>query len=211
MNKKHQAFTLVEMMVSLAIIAILLALLLPALGAAREASRKSACQNNLRQLGVAFQNHLQTEPLIPVMWSYEYLPHLELENLARESEDVLATKKPRIFRCPSDRHADLFDKRMASSYGLNFYIAGEPLNRIIDGLANTVAFGELGPERDDDWTSSPGFQGVFTEGPHGDGRMVVFCDGHVGFVAASSLGEDTGLYLVLPDDGNVIDPAELGW
>ena len=65
------AFTLVELLVVIAIIGILIALLLPAVQAAREAARNAQCKNNLKQIGLAWQNHHSVQKFFPTGgWGY---------------------------------------------------------------------------------------------------------------------------------------------
>src|SRR3990167_6891085 len=64
--KKQAGFTLVELLVVIAIIAMLMAILLPALGRSRQAAYKITCLNNLRQLGLAIEAYTQADKYYPV-------------------------------------------------------------------------------------------------------------------------------------------------
>jgi prepilin-type N-terminal cleavage/methylation domain-containing protein/prepilin-type processing-associated H-X9-DG protein len=126
-----KAFTLVELLVVIAIIGLLVALLLPAIQAARESARRNQCVNNLKQIGQAIQMRHDSKKLLPpgrngrtslnqsgvntfgVSWAFELLPYIEQIPLyqalvkalpSTDPQNALAMRSPvNIFFCPSRR------------------------------------------------------------------------------------------------------------
>jgi prepilin-type N-terminal cleavage/methylation domain-containing protein len=99
MHRCRLAFTLIELLVVIAIVGILVAILLPAIGAARDASRRTACLNNLHQIATALHSYQSAQRTLPSASRRDLasgsafvtlLPYLEEQALFKRYTDELA-------------------------------------------------------------------------------------------------------------------------
>jgi prepilin-type N-terminal cleavage/methylation domain-containing protein/prepilin-type processing-associated H-X9-DG protein len=151
---ENSAFTLVELLVVIAIIGVLVALLLPAVQAAREAARRSQCKNNLKQMGLSIQNFVTAKRTFPsggtifqptlekyiiggrpvgtdaigLGWAYQILPFLEqgaVQSVTRT--DDIAKTIIGMYNCPSRRGATLWlSPYNGKTYALTDYTGVTP-------------------------------------------------------------------------------------
>jgi prepilin-type N-terminal cleavage/methylation domain-containing protein/prepilin-type processing-associated H-X9-DG protein len=197
-SRAAYGFTLVEVLVVIAIIGLLIALLIPAVNAARAAAQRSSCGNNLHQLGLAMELHHGEWRKFPKDGENGFgygaflLPYIEEVALFKQlrpydsSGSTAGTDTQiKIFLCPQNGtppnkgHSDYLGTQ-------DLFSMARVKEDVKDGLSKTIAIGET--LQNHNW-AAPGMgngSGVPNSGSfgseHSGGAQFVFCDGSVHFI-----------------------------
>lgn len=172
--RRFRAFTLLELLVVITVIGVLIALLIPAVQMAREASRRVQCSNYLKQLALASLSYETASGTLPPSNVNSYsihahiLPYLEQKPLYDAMNfqfpaDLASTSVNQttqaihlnIFRCPSESSSGTGGLNYPASLGLQLGYGkstgpfGQQISSITDGLAFTVLFSEWSIGMDD--------------------------------------------------------------
>jgi prepilin-type N-terminal cleavage/methylation domain-containing protein len=144
-NNLEQAFTLIELLVVIAIISILAVLLLPALNHAKEASKRTACSNNIRQVSLAIRFYADDwSDALPVLSNPNPYPNgvgAFYKQLVKSYLGLTGAASPteKVFICPADQIFSAQAGHAFTSYTFNGYEIGpDAINRITGQKLNAV-------------------------------------------------------------------------
>lgn len=181
-SPKTKAFTLIEILVVIAIMTILAAILFPAFGRARENARRASCQSNLKQIGIAAMQYLQDndehymvadhEATPPYAWFQPLQPYIKSEQ---------------VFKCPS-----LGQETATPNPNTDYIINGFFAHGVSQALFQHPAEQIMVAEREKDkevfdyhpWTegtelTAPEMNENIARERHFNGSNYIFADGHV--------------------------------
>jgi prepilin-type N-terminal cleavage/methylation domain-containing protein/prepilin-type processing-associated H-X9-DG protein len=156
MVRPHRAMTLVELLVVVAIIGMLVALLLPAIQAARATARAASCKNSLRQLGLAAQQFCELHDGKFPEWS-----HGDDKRSAKDKRSWIYTLAPHledsdeIRLCPDDNLLPERRIKKGTSYVINDYLAADEATGAVRSInklqstSKTLIFFEASDKRED--------------------------------------------------------------
>ncbi len=149
--RRTHGFTLVELLVVIAIIGVLVALLLPAVQAAREAARRTQCMNNLRNLALAVANFESANGVFPQGMQYDDTTNIPIQSVYRFGPNWVITILP--FMEEQGLH-DSFDFSLPISNVANRIPRGQVISVMLcpsDPFNKTFYNGSAHPQHGDNW------------------------------------------------------------
>lgn len=210
----NSGFTLVELLVSIAIITLLISIGLPAIQLAREAARRNSCSNNTRQIGLAVLNFESVHGRFPsndnLVWTQQIVSQTEdhirfsmpLSTSSDADRETLLNHRPKLFICPT-ANIQQTAGYPAAHLGINSLVLGAKVAAITDGTSNTLLIGELQPFFSAPWVLGPTACENYFGSDHVDGSHLALADGSTHFLSKQS---DINLLrsLLSPAGGEVI-------
>jgi prepilin-type N-terminal cleavage/methylation domain-containing protein/prepilin-type processing-associated H-X9-DG protein len=132
-GREQQAFTLVELLVSISIIALLLGILVPTLNKVRGVAKRTVCQANLHASAVAFRMYLDNNnDILPPAAQKPFPPLDDPPKLPIADFLKPYLSSPKSLKCPGDV-GDHYFKSQRSSYEYNFFIGGQKVGKTFLG------------------------------------------------------------------------------
>lgn len=207
--KPHSAFTLIELLTVIAIIAVLAAILFPVFAQAREKARQTVCLSNLRQLGTAFAMYVQDADE-----SFPLTSHAASEESVWTYSLYTYTQSTSLLRCPSDNSTNWYPETTINarftSYGINDWMDEYPGGGILalaqvkspsdtvyaaemaDNIAEDHFHARYWRQKDTayptqaDWSFEPAGTALARR-RHQGGANYFYCDGHAKWSRFESL------------------------